>query len=134
MVKMIESFENEVKIRTKGTVKIERKIHSGTVISNIKSDDDLDALDIGTSDGPPQQVWIERMEDFRSALISIHRLLNNRINIPRIKACINCDIDFPIPSLGICAPITYVQNITTYILPVGCVDRRWCRSFKFGYV
>lgn len=101
---MIEGFENEVNDRTKGRVKIEKRIHTGTVISNIKSDDDLDDSEIGISDGPPQQVWIERMEDFRRSLISVHRLLNNRLKIPRVKACISYNPKPPTASLNM--PIT----------------------------
>ncbi|KAK1237548.1 hypothetical protein MKX08_003173 [Trichoderma sp. CBMAI-0020] len=76
-----KGFESEIRDKTNGKVKIEKKIHTSTVISNIKSGDDQDAPEIGISDGPPQQVWVERMEDFRRSMISIYRALNNKIKI-----------------------------------------------------
>lgn len=131
---MIEGFESEIHNKTNGKVKIEKKIHTGTVISNIKSGDDQDAPEIGISDGPPQQVWVERMEDFRRSMISIYRALNNRIEIPRVKARMTYDLKPLTPSLSICTPIIYIQNIATYIFLLGRVNRRRCRSSKSGDV
>lgn len=104
-MKMIETFETEINDRTKGRVKIEKRIHSGTVTSSIKSDDDLDPSETGISDGPPQQVWVERMEDFRSSLISVHRLLGGKIKIPPVKVytCIKLCFEPSTPSLSTCS-------------------------------
>lgn len=112
---MIEGFESEINDRTKGRIKIEKRIHTGTVISNIKSGDDLDAPEIGISDGPPQQIWVERMEDFRRSMMSIHRVLDNSIKVPRVKARMTYDLKLLTPSLSICTPIfMYRIYLLTY--------------------
>lgn len=99
---MIERFENEIKGQTnEKKLKIEKRIHSGSVTSNYKSDDDLEMSEVGVSDGPPQQVWVEKMEGFRSALISIHEVLKNKIPEPqRIKVCLRPNLEFPIKGFG----------------------------------
>ncbi|KAL9473840.1 hypothetical protein ACSS6W_008220 [Trichoderma asperelloides] len=125
MMKMIEGFENEVNDRTKGRVKIEKRIHTGTVISNIKSDDDLDDSEIGISDGPPQQVWIERMEDFRRSLISVHRLLNNRLKIPRVKVAL---IDDGVDLLNLDTYNMVQATGLSYCPPDGKTEHPWHQS------
>ncbi|KAM0520616.1 hypothetical protein ACHAPE_003013 [Trichoderma viride] len=121
MLKMIEGFESEINDRTKGRVKIEKRIHTGTVTSNIKSGDDLDAPEIGISDGPPQQIWVERMEDFRRSMISIHRALNNRVKVPRVKARMTYDLKLLTPNDGV-----DLLNLDTYNMVVQATGLSYC--------
>ncbi|KAL6695387.1 hypothetical protein J3F84DRAFT_408366 [Trichoderma pleuroticola] len=123
MLKMIETFETEINDRTKGRVKIEKRIHSGTVTSSIKSDDDLDPSDIGASDGPPQQVWVERMEDFRSSLISVHRLLGGKIKIPPVAL-----IDDGVDLLSFDTYNIAQATGLSYCPPDGKTERPWHQS------
>ena len=85
---MIERFEAEIKERTKDKVKVERKIRIGDPTAGFKLDDDPGVFDAGRSEGPPHHVWVEQMENFRSALISIHDVLKNKAPPSRIKVFI----------------------------------------------
>ncbi|KAL6790254.1 hypothetical protein GGI42DRAFT_218651 [Trichoderma sp. SZMC 28013] len=125
MMKMIETFETEINDRTKGRVKIEKRIHSGTVTSSIKSDDDLDPSEIGTSDGPPQQIWVERMEDFRSSLISVHRLLGGKIKVPPVKVAL---IDDGVDLLNLDTYNIVQATGLSYCPPDGKTERPWHQS------
>ena len=83
---MIKQFEDDIEKQTNKLVKIESKIRNGDIMAGSRSDDDLGTSAVGSSESPPHHVWVERMEDFRSALVSIHALFkSNTLTPPRIK-------------------------------------------------
>ncbi|KAL7928909.1 hypothetical protein V8C35DRAFT_316826 [Trichoderma chlorosporum] len=123
--KMIADFENKVKIGTKEKINIESITYSGVVTSNVNPGDDLGTSDIGISDGAPQQVWIERMEDFRSALMSIHRSLKNSIEIPRVKVAL---IDDGVDLLNLDTYNMVQATGLSYFPPDGKTERPWHQS------
>ena len=88
---MIERFKDDIYIQLAGDagtdssskksaeakkLKIETEIHTGTITSSLKSDNDLDTSEADTPDGPPHHVWVGKIEEFRNALVPIHTVLN----------------------------------------------------------
>jgi hypothetical protein len=87
---LIDRFEAEIKGQTEDKVKVESKLRTSGHISGSKSDDDLGISTGGRPEGPPQHVWIDRMEEFRSALFSIHDILKiKNLTPPRVKVGTN---------------------------------------------
>lgn len=82
---MIEHFKAEIKKATEDKIKVESNLRTHGRMSS-KSDDELGSLSGGRSDGPRPHDWIDRMEQFRSALFAVHAILKIKgLTPPRIK-------------------------------------------------
>ncbi|KAI1121303.1 hypothetical protein F5Y10DRAFT_282592 [Nemania abortiva] len=89
LTKMIDHFKVEIKDQTEDGVKLEVKRRTNARPNSARSDEDLGTLASGRS-GPPQHVWVDRMEDFRRSLFNIHNTIPTVKNMmpPRIKVAL----------------------------------------------
>ncbi|ETR98429.1 hypothetical protein M419DRAFT_88795, partial [Trichoderma reesei RUT C-30] len=83
---------------------------------------------IGTSEGPPAQTWIDNMENFRAALMSIHRLRKSTCSdpVPRVKVAL-IDDGVDLLSLETHAVAEAITGMS-YVPPEGRTERPWHQS------
>lgn len=113
----MKQFEAQVKDWPKKDIRVEKKVYTCAVTAGSKVGDDSETLDEGRSDGSGHHhIWVEKMENFRSCLISIHRVLS-QLEIPtppRVKVRVT-----PLHS-------TFLQNFAvprTYPPLIGIINR-----------
>jgi hypothetical protein len=89
MGRMVERFKNDIHKYTDDKVKVFIKVRMPGAASDADMDDDMGASVTGRAEGPHQHKWVEKMEEFRGALISVHRALMDRniLGPPRVKVC-----------------------------------------------
>ncbi|EHK21284.1 uncharacterized protein TRIVIDRAFT_152938, partial [Trichoderma virens Gv29-8] len=75
---------------------------------------------------PPQQVWIENMENFRSALFPIHRLIGRDTTIPRVRVAL-IDDGVDLLNLDMYNNTVQVTGIS-YYPPNGLIEQPWHQS------
>jgi hypothetical protein len=71
VTRMIDRFKAQINRQTKDGVKIDLKRRTSPRPGGTRSDDDLENLAGGRNE-PPQHAWVERMEEFRRALVKLH--------------------------------------------------------------
>ncbi|KAL7814959.1 hypothetical protein V8C44DRAFT_363359 [Trichoderma aethiopicum] len=86
--KMIEGFQQEVKVRTNNQVKVQLVQCPGNIISGLDSGDGEDASETETPRGPLPQVWVQKMEEFREAFLPLYATLGSEMTIPRVRVAL----------------------------------------------
>lgn len=75
MDRMLDRFETEIKKNTGDKVKVTVIHRMSGLVSQLDSNEDARDSAGGRTEEPQQHKWVKRMDEFRTALTSIHRIL-----------------------------------------------------------
>lgn len=85
MKKTLKHFQDEVRDRTQGEVKVSIERWMTDRATGMESDGQPRRYGAGQGKNPPDHDWVKSMENFRRALASIHKTMPGEIKPQRIK-------------------------------------------------